>query len=103
MDEDKFVYPKRVNFDETVTMGDGSVQKRYGRRRQRAFQHLGDQAPLEEDGSLFDRANAAVIIMPINVKRETGPLQFTSAGRVLGAPSRVIIHSYLPGVGAFGD
>lgn len=102
MDEKKFVYPSWVDFTETVTMPDGSQLPRYGRRRQRAFRSLGHKAPYELDGSLFDRCNLLLTIMPINVRRVPGDVTVTPMGRVEVGKSRVVV-SHLPGAGVYGD
>ncbi len=88
-DEPKFKYG--VNLHETVPDGQNSHVLRYGRARDRQFQHMGDDAPFRDDGALFDRLNPLQKVMPTNVTIQKGVLIPTGTGHFKIMPDQVLV------------
>ena len=95
----KFIYDLPAGWqEETVILPTGEVVLRYGRLRKIEERHLGAEASLRDDGALFDRCNPLMVIMPINVKKQT-IVSVSSLGKVTSHT----VQSLLPGGGVYGD
>jgi len=60
----QFEYSTTVNLDEKILV-EGKEQLRYGRLKQRGYEHNPENAPLRPDGTLFDLSNFGRIVYPV--------------------------------------
>lgn len=80
-----------VDLTEQVPDGQGGHKLRYGRARDREYQHLGADAPYRNDGALFDLKNPLRVVMPTNVQIQKGAIIPNGTGSFRILPDKVVV------------